>query len=303
MLKKHCYVVLPVLILALAALACSLPAAAENEQADEYVENEWNFVDEAMDISQGIPDQATGILGRIERNGVLRVAVQPDLAPYICTDQDRNSDGALKGADICLASLIAERMGVELSILELDAMQILPALTEEQCDLTISAVSFTPSRALNYTMSKGYYYPESEPNISFLIHKDSQSRIRDLADMKGCVIITQSNSLAETVGTELLHDYLEFRRVSSVKAVYEAVEKKTVDVGIVDINITRLYLENNPDCGLHVMEDLVYSPARQYQGYRVCAKKGETQLIAFVNGVIDEILESGEYESWLEETM
>ena len=44
MLKKHCYVVLPVLILALAALACSLPAAAENEQADEYVENEWKYL-------------------------------------------------------------------------------------------------------------------------------------------------------------------------------------------------------------------------------------------------------------------
>ena len=30
------------------------------------------------------------------------------------------------------------------------------------------------------------------------------------------------------------------------------------------------------------------------------AKKGELQLIYFVNGVIDEILESGTYEKWIE---
>ena len=37
-----------------------------------------------------------------------------------------------------------------------------------------------------------------------------------------------------------------------------------------------------------------------FRGDRIAAKKGEIQLICFVNGVIDEVLESGQYEEWLE---
>jgi hypothetical protein len=39
----------------------------------------------------------------------------------------------------------------------------------------------------------------------------------------------------------------------------------------------------------------------QFEGDRIAAKKGEGQLIAFVNGVIDEVLASGQYMEWYEE--
>ena len=42
-------------------------------------------------------------------------------------------------------------------------------------------------------------------------------------------------------------------------------------------------------------------PEEQYLGNRVVAKKGELQLIYFVNGVIDEVTESGAYTKWIEE--
>ena len=301
-MKKNLFTtVFSVLLIVLSALSCSLQASAGKGQSSDYPENEWNFVDASMDISQGISDEATGALGRIQRNGCLRVAVRSDLAPYVYNDPDKNAEDALTGADISLARRIAERMGVKLEVLQLDSTQILPSLTEEQCDLSISAIAYTPNRALNYSLSKGYYYPEKEPDIGFVVHKDNQGRIAGLDDMEERVVVTQSNSLAETVGVELLKDYLEFRRVFSVQGVYEAVENKTADVGIVDVDITRIYLENHPDCELCLIEDLTFSPEKQYQGCRVSAKKGETGLIAFVNGVIDEILESGEYERWIEE--
>ena len=39
----------------------------------------------------------------------------------------------------------------------------------------------------------------------------------------------------------------------------------------------------------------------QFDGDRIAAKKGEGALIAFVNGVIDEVLASGQYRAWFEE--
>ena len=44
-----------------------------------------------------------------------------------------------------------------------------------------------------------------------------------------------------------------------------------------------------------------FSLDEQYTGDRIAAPKGEVMLIGFVNGVIDEVMESGQYEKWFEE--
>ena len=97
-----------------------------------------------------------------------------------------------------------------------------------------------------------------------------------------------------------MRNYREFRRVSSVQTVYEAVRQGKADVGIVDLETAQTYIRNNQGSGLILAEGLYYVPEEQYLGNRVIAKKGELQLIYFVNGVIDEILESGTYEKWIE---
>ena len=55
-------------------LAALLPLTALAEVDSGFVENQWNYVDQSMDVSQGIPAEAMGVLGRIREAGVLRVA-------------------------------------------------------------------------------------------------------------------------------------------------------------------------------------------------------------------------------------
>ena len=47
--------------------------------------------------------------------------------------------------------------------------------------------------------------------------------------------------------------------------------------------------------------NLYFTLAEQYLGHRIAAKKGELQLIYFVNGVIDEVLNNGTYLKWIED--
>ena len=61
------------------------------------------------------------------------------------------------------------------------------------------------------------------------------------------------------------------------------------------------YISNNPDAGLVLAENLSFTMEEAYRGYRVAAKKGELQLIYFVNGIINEVLESGLYQQWVDE--
>jgi polar amino acid transport system substrate-binding protein len=48
-------------------------------------------------------------------------------------------------------------------------------------------------------------------------------------------------------------------------------------------------------------EGLTFSLDEEYRGDRIAAKKGETMLLYFVNGVIDEVLKDGTYMQWFEE--
>ena len=267
---------------------------------DVYVENEWNFVDQSMDVSQGIPDNATGVLDRIKRKGVLRVATEPYFPPQEFIDEELTGQDQFAGADMEFARLIAERMGVQLEIVPMEFTQVLPALTEDQCDLTISGVVFTPGRASSYAMSKGYYFPDRSASTAFVIREADKESITTIEDLRDKTLVAQSNSLQEALASSHVRNYKEFRRVNSVQAVYEALKQGKADAGVVDMETAVTYVRNNPDAGLIVAEGLQFVMEDYFLGDRVVAKKGELQLMYFVNGVIDEVLD-GKYEQRIEE--
>ena len=273
------------------------PAGAE----EAYLENEWNFVDRSMDVSHGIPENAAGVLERIRRTGVLRVATEPYFPPQEFIDPDRIDQKQYVGADMELARLSAERMGVELQIVPMEFSKVLPALTDDLADLTISALSFTPSRAVLWTMSKGYYYTDSVANTVLIVREAEKDQFTNLAVLTDKTVIAQSSSLQEALAAEHIPHYREFRRVSAIQTVYDAVAQGRADAGVVDMETAENYIRNNPEAGLALAENLVFDLEEQYQGDRIAAKKGEIQLIYFVNGVIDEVLENGTYMKWIEE--
>ena len=98
-----------------------------------------------------------------------------------------------------------------------------------------------------------------------------------------------------------MRGYKEFRRISAVQTVYDAVRQGRADAGVVDIETAKNYIRNNPDSGLCLAEGLTFSLDEEYRGDRIAAKKGETMLLYFVNGVIDEVLKDGTYMQWFEE--
>ena len=128
--------------------------------------------------------------------------------------------------------------------------------------------------------------------------KDQYTSMEDLADK---ILVAQSSSLQEALVAKHVHSYREFRRLSSLQTVYEAVRQGKADAGVVDKETAETYIRNNPTAGLALAEDLYFVLEEQYLGDRVAAKKGEAQLIYFVNGVIDEVLADGTYLKWIEE--
>ena len=276
----------------------SLP---EEDPEEIYVENEWNFVDGSMDISGGIPAQAEGRLGQIMETGVLRVATEPYYPPQEFIDPSKTGQDRYVGADMELARLIAQKMGVELQIMEMSFPKVLEAAREGTCDLAISGLAFTPGRASVMEFSKGYYFPEAGSVTGLLIRAADRDLLKDTEALSDKNLIAQSGSVQEALLAENVLRYSQFRRVESVQEVYRAVQDGTADAGAADTEAARMYMENNPDCGLVLMDGVRYRLDEHYQGDRIAALKGELQLMYFVNGVIDEVTDSGIYDGWFRE--
>ena len=294
-------------VLVLAALLAVAPALAESLEVDDanaqYMENAWNFVDVSLDISGGIPGDATGVLADIREAGVLRVATEPYFPPQEFIDPDLEGQESYVGADMALARLIAQRMGVELQIVPMDFSEVLNAVTDGTCDLAISALSYTPGRAAQITFSKGYYYATIRAGSGLMIRASDSGRITGVSSLVGRNIAAQSGSLQEAQMYENVFHYREFRRMNSVQALYNALMDGAVDAVMVDAQTGHAYIEGNPRCGLMMVPGVHFTLEEQFEGDRIAARKGEGQLIAFVNGVIDEVLASGQYMQWYEEAI
>ena len=293
---------LALLVAALMLFAPALAEDAENGEVDtRYMENAWNFVEESMDASKGIPKDAQGVLADIRDAGVLRVATEPYFPPQEFIDPNLTGQESYIGADMELARLIARRMGVELSIVPMDFSEVLTAVAEGQCDLAISGLSYTPGRAAQMTLSKGYNYAGSRAGSTLMIRAADSGRITGVDSLAGRNIAAQSGSLQEALMYENVFRYREFRRLSSVQMVYQALMDGSVDAAMVDKESGMAYIEGNPRCGLMLVPGVIFTQEEQFDGDRIAAKKGEGALIAFVNGVIDELLASGQYRAWFEE--
>ena len=238
----------------------------------------------------------------IQEKGVITVATEPYFAPQEFIDPSKSGQDQYVGADMELAKLIADKLGVELEIVPLEFTAVLSAVAEGKYDLAISALAYTPNRAEAMELSKGYYFSDDSNGYGLLIRTADKDKIKGPEDLADRVIITQSGSLQEAMVNAQVPKYKEFKRVSSMDPdAFLAVQEERADAAAVAVENALLYIENNPDCGMMVVEDFRFTLDETLDGTRVGAKKGDTDLIAFVNTVIDEVIESGDYVKWFEE--
>lgn len=266
-----------------------------------YHENKWNYVEDSMDISGGIPDDASGRLASIREAGKLVVCTEPYFAPQEFIDPDLEGQEQYAGADMEFARLIADRMGVELEIVPLEFTDLLSSIGPGKYDLAISGLSYTPGRASSMELSKGYHFSAEPAEVGLIIRKSDEQTIREFSDLTGKNLAAQAGSLQELLVAQNVKDYRQFVRLGSIQDVYDEVSEGRADAAGVDIESARLYIRNNPDCNLTLMEGVSFQLEEEFEGDRIAGPKDDIELIYFVNGVIDEVLSSGQYEKWFEE--
>ena len=245
--------------------------------------------------------QSENRLESILQRGYIEVTMEPYFAPYEFIDPSKKGDEQYLGADVELSKYIAKELGVELRIVPLEFSAVLSSITEGKYDLAISALAYTPLRAEAMNMSKGYYFADDTTGYGLLIRAEDENNIKSPDDIADKTIVAQSGSLQELFVNEQVAKYKEFKKVSATTDGFLMVEENKADVCAVAIEMAQLYIDANPNAGLMVVEDFNFVVDKETQGIRIGITKGEDELTAKINEIIDEVVVNGTYEAWYKE--
>ena len=240
-------------------------------------------------------------LEQIKERGYIEVATEPYFAPNEFIDSSKEGDDKYVGSDIELAKAIADEIGVSVKIIPLEFSAVLASVTEGKYDLAISALAWTPNRAENMEMSKGYQYSDTSL-YTVLVREEDKDNYKSLDDLKGKKVVCQSGSLQE----QLIKDAMDIKELNELLYVsattdgYLMVSEGKADACVCAATNGDLYAAANG--GLTTIPDAINFPvSSEYDGTRVGAPKGETELIDVVNTVIDQLSETDQYNKWYEE--
>lgn len=91
-----------------------------------------------------MPVVASSVLSGIVEKGELRVGMSGGQPPFTV----KSKDGSLIGYEVDLAKLLANAMGVKLTLVEMPFAELLGALGEGKVDVVMSGMTMTPERNL-----------------------------------------------------------------------------------------------------------------------------------------------------------
>ena len=187
------------------------------------------------------------------------------------------------GIDAEIAAAIAEKLGMELVIEDMDFKAIIPAVTEGKIDFGMAGMTVTEERLQSVNFSDTY-----ATGIQAIIVKED-SEIASVDDLYAEGAEWKVGVQDSTTGDIYCTDDFGEERVSKYAVGADAVEAlKTgkVDCVIIDNEPAKAYVAANE--GLKILES-TYA----VEDYAICVNLENTELLDKINGALKELIEDG----------
>lgn len=235
-------------------------------------------------------------LDEIIARGYVEVIMEPYFAPFEFIDPSKTGDEQYVGCDVEIAKAIAEELGVELRIVPLEFSAVLAGITEGKYDMAISALGYTPARAENMEMSIGYYISEEGQGYGMLVREEDADKYTTAESFEDAVLVAQSGSLQEMFINTQIPKFKELKLVSASPDGYLMVSEGKADAAAVSIATAELYAQANP--GVAVASEFRFVEDGTTSGTRIAMPKGEVELTAKVNEIIEKLMAEGKIIEW-----
>ena len=198
-------------------------------------------------------------------------------------------DNVIVGIDAEIAAAIAEKLGMELEIVDMDFGAIIPSVTEGKIDFGMAGMTVTEERLQSVNFSETYAV-----GIQAIIVKED-SEITSYEDLAAEGATWKIGVQDATTGDIYCTDEFGEERVSKYKVGADAVEAlKTgkVDCVIIDNEPAKAYVAANE--GLKILDS-----AYAEEEYAICVNLENTELLDKINAALTELIEEGKVDEIL----
>jgi ABC-type amino acid transport substrate-binding protein len=245
-----------------------------------------------MTVSASFPGTAHAAgtaLERIRKNGKLVLATG-NYRPFEYRDEKSNQ---IVGYDVDLSGLIAKKIGVPLEAQDMPFQSLIPSLQNGRADIVIAAMYITDARREVVDFATPYM----STGMVLVVRKDN-TKIKSAKDLDGLVVGVKAGATSEHVAEGLLKEGGKFTIKSYRETVDYALDLANgrIDAAINDL-LNQLELNK-----VYPSLTIAGEPFTKAE-LGIAVRKGDDDLIALVNSVLDEIKANGEgeklYKKWI----
>ena len=249
------------------------------------------------------PDAATVDLAKVDaeikelaakvktiNEGKLTLGTSPDYAPY---EFYIEKDGVptVVGFDVALAEAIAKELGVELEIKPLNFDSILLEVNLGSIDVAIAGFTPTPERLGAVDMSHLYELQSQ----SLLVRKEDVGKYKSIEDFgAGTKVGAQTSSIQEELALEKTPN-ADHVSIQAIPTLVIDLQSKNVDAVVMETAVAEGYVKAQSD--LAILCEVPYDS----NGKSVVVKKGNQDLLNFVNAVVTKVVCNGDMQKFIEE--
>lgn len=208
-------------------------------------------------------------------SGKLTMATNATFPPYEMT----TDSGAFEGIDVEVAGVIAEKMGLELQIDDMDFDAALLSVQQGKADIVMAGVTVTEDRQAVMAFSNSY-----ATGIQSVIVPEG-SDITDLDGLAGKVIGTQRGTTGYIYCSDDFGEDAVVAYDSGLTAV-QALNKGQVDCVVIDNEPAKAYVAANN--GLTIL-DTHYA----VEDYAIGMNKDNAALLDAINAALEELKADG----------
>ncbi len=216
----------------------------------------------------------------------LNIGTNAEFPPFEFVDSEAGVIDEFAGIDIEIAKAIADSIGAEAVINNMDFDSLLLSLNNGQVDISIAGMTITPERLEEVDFSIPYY---KATQVMIVPENSTIEKAADLADKKIGVI---DGYTGQTCVEELGFDFSGFKK--GADAVLDLANGK-LDVVVIDSSTAEKFIAETE--GLKIVED---DETFGTEEYGVAVKKGNTELLEAVNAQIEKMLSDGTIDALCE---
>ena len=211
----------------------------------------------------------------------LTMATNAEFPPYEYVEGDK-----IVGIDAEVAGLIADKLGMELEIVDVAFDSIIPGVQSGKYDMGMAGMTVTEDRLEKVNFSSSY-----ATAVQVVIVKEG-SDIKSIDDLEGKKIGVQTSTTGDIYASG---DYGEdaVTRYDNGAVAVQALLADKVDCVVIDNEPAKSYVAANE--GLEIL-DTEYA----VEEYAICFAKENTELQEKVNGALEELIADGSVENVIE---